>query len=159
MSTSVVGDRIKKSREKAGLTQVQLAKAMSVHKFTVSKWERGETSPQKPSDYVALAKTLNVPIGWIRDGKGSANDPYVPPVEEARRIRESKGDLGRTSNRTCGEECNWLLLAELAVKALGLEPKIQTERLARVLELGQAMAAKGAQPDGEMVATILRMVV
>jgi len=35
-------DELKKRREQLGITQEQLAVALSVHVMTVSRWERGE---------------------------------------------------------------------------------------------------------------------
>ncbi len=37
-------DELKKRREQLGMTQEQLAVALSVHVMTVSRWERGERS-------------------------------------------------------------------------------------------------------------------
>lgn len=40
-----VGAKIKKAREAAGLTQVQLAAALNVEQSTVSRWERDDPTP------------------------------------------------------------------------------------------------------------------
>lgn len=37
-------DELKKRREQLGMTQDQLASALSVHVMTISRWERGERS-------------------------------------------------------------------------------------------------------------------
>jgi len=37
-------DELKKRREQLGMTQEQLASALSVHVMTISRWERGERS-------------------------------------------------------------------------------------------------------------------
>jgi transcriptional regulator with XRE-family HTH domain len=43
-----VGARLRTARRAAGLTQKQLAEALSVEAITVSRWERGVTSPSLP---------------------------------------------------------------------------------------------------------------
>ena len=43
-----VGGRLRTARRSAGLTQKQLAEALSVESITVSRWERGVTSPSLP---------------------------------------------------------------------------------------------------------------
>lgn len=40
-----MGGRLRTARRSAGLTQKQLAEAMGVESITVSRWERGVTSP------------------------------------------------------------------------------------------------------------------
>jgi len=43
-----VGGRLRVARRSAGLTQKQLAGALDVESITVSRWERGVTSPSLP---------------------------------------------------------------------------------------------------------------
>ena len=43
-----VGDRLRTARRSAGLTQKQLAEALGVESITVSRWERGVTTPSLP---------------------------------------------------------------------------------------------------------------
>jgi transcriptional regulator with XRE-family HTH domain len=43
-----VGGRLRTARRSAGLTQKQLAEALDVESITVSRWERGVTSPSLP---------------------------------------------------------------------------------------------------------------
>jgi len=163
MTNSVVGDRIKQARTKAGLTQVQLGEAVHAHKFTVSKWERGDTSPGKPSDYLAIAKACGVSINWLRDGKGTIEDPYVAPANEDRRLREQRitaphGQAMKVGQIQSGKTNSYQWVAALAAKLLRLDPSLQEDRLARILELGSAMAERGGQIDDEMCITLLRMV-
>jgi DNA-binding XRE family transcriptional regulator len=155
MSESVVGNRIKQARVKALLTQEGLADLVSAHKFTVSKWERGETSPGKPSDYVAIAKACNVSHEWLKNGVGSVNDPYAPVYEEGRRHRESQTSVSGFFGS--GKTNSWLVIANLMSMIVEQERSIKPERLAKVLELGCAMAER-APLDNQLVATILRMV-
>jgi transcriptional regulator with XRE-family HTH domain len=43
-----VGARLRTARRSAGLTQKQLAEKLEVESITVSRWERGVTSPSLP---------------------------------------------------------------------------------------------------------------
>jgi transcriptional regulator with XRE-family HTH domain len=43
-----VGVRLRTARRSAGLTQRQLAEALGVESITVSRWERGVTTPSLP---------------------------------------------------------------------------------------------------------------
>lgn len=43
-----MGGRLRTARRSAGLTQKQLAEAIGVESITVSRWERGVTSPSLP---------------------------------------------------------------------------------------------------------------
>jgi transcriptional regulator with XRE-family HTH domain len=43
-----VGDRLRIARRSSGLTQKQLAERLEVESITVSRWERGVTSPSLP---------------------------------------------------------------------------------------------------------------
>ena len=43
-----VGGRLRTARRSAGLTQKQLAEALGVESITVSRWDRGVTSPSLP---------------------------------------------------------------------------------------------------------------
>jgi transcriptional regulator with XRE-family HTH domain len=43
-----VGGRLRTARRSAGLTQKQLAEKLEVESITVSRWERGVTSPSLP---------------------------------------------------------------------------------------------------------------
>ena len=46
--TDGVGGRLRNARRGAGLTQKQLAEKLEVESITVSRWERGVTSPSLP---------------------------------------------------------------------------------------------------------------
>ena len=152
---SIVGDRIKQARTKAGLTQEGLGDAIGSHKFTVSKWERGETSPGKPSDYVRVAQVCNVSHGWLKNGVGSVDETYLPVYEEGRRTRERELS-GKHTKGTAQGQPDWTLIANLVGRFVN-QATMKPDRLAKALELGYAMAARGTL-DEEMVQTILRMV-
>ena len=49
-----IGARLKKARKDAGLTQVDVAKALGVTFGAVSQWENSQTSPKPPIEAVFL---------------------------------------------------------------------------------------------------------
>ena len=65
------GERLKKLRKKAGLTQEELAEKAGVSNITISQWENGIYAPTM-TRIKALAQALNVPESDL------LNDP--PPV-------------------------------------------------------------------------------
>lgn len=63
-----MGRRIRARREARGLTQNALGKRLGVTFQTVSKWERGETSPEI-SLLAPLAEALGVSVDWLLGGQ------------------------------------------------------------------------------------------
>jgi transcriptional regulator with XRE-family HTH domain len=59
--------RLRVARETAVLTQEELAERISTNKGSVSRWERGETSPRGTA-LRSLAKALGTTVEWLRDG-------------------------------------------------------------------------------------------
>lgn len=62
-----IGDRIKVLRERAGLSQDALGEKAGVKQNTVSKWERGESEPRRPT-LRRVAKALSVSISALELG-------------------------------------------------------------------------------------------
>ena len=63
-SNMSVANKIKSRREKLGLKQVDLSSALQISPQAVSKWERGENTPDI-SVLVPLAKLLDVSVNWL----------------------------------------------------------------------------------------------
>lgn len=60
----MIGARLKAAREKAGLTQIQLANLMETKQNTVWRWEN-ETYIPDDNTKMKLARILNVSIGYL----------------------------------------------------------------------------------------------
>lgn len=60
----MLGENIKTLRAAKGLSQEELAAALSVVRQTVSKWERGLSVPDADA-LIALSETLGVPVGTL----------------------------------------------------------------------------------------------
>jgi len=61
---SVVGDGVRRHRQAAGWTQVQLAEAAGLSPNYVARLERGELGPSFFVAY-ALARTLGIPVSEL----------------------------------------------------------------------------------------------
>lgn len=72
--------RIKQARGRLGATQAELAVRIGVNTFTVSRWERGETSPSF-EQMCRLARVCSVSLHWLGDlpHAGSAGGKEDPP--------------------------------------------------------------------------------
>lgn len=60
-----IGDRVRRIREKRGLSQSGLAKSAGITKEGVSAIERGTTKTPRPTTLYALADALGVPDRWL----------------------------------------------------------------------------------------------
>ncbi|MGE0714812.1 MAG: helix-turn-helix transcriptional regulator [Alphaproteobacteria bacterium] len=81
-----IGDRIRVARERAGLSQAQLAEAIRVAQPTVANWENGNHDPQRPK-VALLAAELRVDQEWLEFGRGRgpggvADEPRPPAPPE-----------------------------------------------------------------------------
>ncbi|HPQ96499.1 MAG: helix-turn-helix transcriptional regulator [Thiothrix sp.] len=74
MENMLLGDRIRKAREKNDLTQEQLALRLGVKKSTIDKWEQ-ETSTPRVNRLTTLAGILNVPLLWLMAGGDRVPEP------------------------------------------------------------------------------------
>lgn len=85
------GDRIRAARERAGLTQQQLAVLVDVSARTVGNWERGETVSQN-----RLAKVRQV-LGIPDDAEvfDSRPEPSLEGASDAQLIAEIAKRLSR----------------------------------------------------------------
>ncbi|MGQ7249555.1 XRE family transcriptional regulator [Halomonas sp. V046] len=74
MAASTIGDRIKEARQRAGMTQPELARECKwASQGRVSNYERGLREP-KSGDVALLAKALSVSEGWLWTGEDGANN-------------------------------------------------------------------------------------
>jgi transcriptional regulator with XRE-family HTH domain len=75
------GDRVRKARELAGLTQSELADALGVSRKTIANYEAGATEPNRPLTFAGrLAEATNVPTWWVMFGDESEMDSEREPV-------------------------------------------------------------------------------
>lgn len=87
-----IGRKVKAARERAGLTQAQLAEAAAITDETISRLERGAFEPAL-STMVALADALGVGLDELlgRSGPGSRRKAAASPL--ATRLAEQAATL------------------------------------------------------------------
>ena len=60
----VIGGRIRKVREAAGLSQEDIGDALSLSRSAVSQWEKGQSSPEA-KHLEALSNVLKVSVDYL----------------------------------------------------------------------------------------------
>jgi len=77
-----VQDRLRKAREHAGMTQLELAESIGVARNSVSNYENGTTRPRQiVLNQWSLA--TGVPVSWLQsgdDGGGVRHEGIEPPT-------------------------------------------------------------------------------
>lgn len=72
-----VGERIAELRKNENISQVQLAKLLSVSRQAVSKWETAQSLPDSMK-MILLAEVLKTDVEYLTTGR--RNDAIRPPV-------------------------------------------------------------------------------
>lgn len=72
-----LGDRLRKAREAAGLSQGDLSTAIDVSRRAISNYELGNYQPKRPV-ILSWAMCCGVDVAWLRDGITPANSPDDP---------------------------------------------------------------------------------
>jgi len=76
-----IGQRIKRMRTEAGLSQAKLSEKVGVDRSLISQLESDKGTGT--SHVAALAYALNVNALWLQTGKGRPDVGYTPPIEIA----------------------------------------------------------------------------
>ena len=71
-----VSARLRAAREKAGLSQGQVAKILGLHRPTISEIEAGRRKISA-EELSQLAKTYDVSVSWLADGEAEVRDPAI----------------------------------------------------------------------------------
>lgn len=74
--TWTLGERIRKAREDAGLSQQQFADRLGVDRKSVTNWEGNRHAPRY-RDVMLVSLVADVDLGWL------AGDDYQPAAEPA----------------------------------------------------------------------------
>lgn len=85
-----MGDRLRKAREDAGLSQAELAEQIGISRNTVGNAELGERTPLNVT-LRAWAAVTAVPLEWLETGRTT---PVPPPGP--RRARRAHAGVKRT---------------------------------------------------------------
>lgn len=107
------GDRLRRLRERQGLTQEELARLLETNTGTVSRWERGIGNPQA-LQLVQLAETLGATVDYLL--RGTDPDLNAPPPTAA--FHEFlRTELGRIA-----QERRWI---EILLSVRAPNPSVQ----------------------------------
>lgn len=105
---STLGQRLKESRLKAGLTQKQVAEAAGMKQPSYQYLEKSDTNGNKSSSYLPeIARILNVDFYWLATGEGT---PEIDP--KLKQILENSPNITVNSN-TNNEERIWIDLVNI----------------------------------------------
>jgi transcriptional regulator with XRE-family HTH domain len=99
--TDGVGGRLRTARRSAGLTQKQLADELGVESITVSRWERGVTSPSLPRlrRIAELTETTASDLVRTSDGQTTHGAELAALREELAETRELVDRIARALDR------------------------------------------------------------
>jgi class 3 adenylate cyclase len=175
MLLSELGQRIRSRRERLGLKQLDIANALQVSPQAVSKWERGENSPDI-AILGALSKLLGVSTDWLLDTYRRGLDEFDATVftstvlgAYAKSLRMKAGEFAVWANgflfqltevvlRYDGIPIKYMGDAFLcffsgiehqqrAVKAAGLAKRLITDELVIALHSGEIYLGTMGHPD------------
>ena len=79
-------DRIKRIRNKLGMTQAEFGVALGLSPTSAASWEKKDA--QEPSNLVKglMRKTFGININWLETGEGEMFEPTTQQAETARLI-------------------------------------------------------------------------
>ena len=96
-------EKVREARNKAGLTQDELAKAIGVSLRTVTNYETEERYPKKRETYYRLAQVLNVDVNYLlTDDDSFLNDAKAKYGSNG--ARQAKALLAEVSGLFAGGE-------------------------------------------------------
>ena len=83
-----LGERIVSLRQQRGISQADLAKGLDVSRQAVSKWEKGQSSPDTVK-LIQLAEFLDVEVEYLATGiKPEPKSVVLNVVETVERVEE-----------------------------------------------------------------------
>jgi transcriptional regulator with XRE-family HTH domain len=85
LNAQLLGSRIRAARERLGLSQEELAVAVSKDQHAISQYERG-TRKLAVIDLPAFARALNAPLLYFFEGEISLEDLNTAALSELRRL-------------------------------------------------------------------------
>ncbi len=98
------GDRVTGARERAGMTQAEMAKRLGVKLKTLKGWEDDMSEP-RANKLSMMAGLLNVSLLWLLSGEGEGPDgPFAgdlsPNINEMlTEIRDIRAQLSLSTDR------------------------------------------------------------
>lgn len=78
-----MGERIRRARRRAGISQAQLADAVRVRRSAVSNWESAAEVHPTMVNLAAIAQACNVSLDWLGTGRGAMSVDTLDDVQAA----------------------------------------------------------------------------
>lgn len=88
------GEKLRLSRKHKGLTQAELAKRSGLSLRTIISYEKGETYPQKPENYLALSTVLGVPGSYLLADDIDGDDGSIASVNYRMAVNRYNAKVG-----------------------------------------------------------------
>ncbi|WP_295802169.1 helix-turn-helix transcriptional regulator [uncultured Microbulbifer sp.] len=132
-----INDRMKQAREKAGLTQSELARSCGVSVQAVSQWESGSTKNPAASNVLATAKATGLSIEWLITGRQPVTARSIDD-EHSSGVSEPMAEycISKPPSRSrSSEEATLISMIELGVD----KGFLTTQHLKAIRELVQLM--------------------
>ena len=157
-----IGDKIKEHRIKNNLTQRELADMLGVSVQAVSKWERGNGTPD-PVHITTLAKSLHITIDELfdyRDRLKELNDLWH---DVERKHKPGSAELIEFDEKALKEFPNdktflFRLMMDVYIAAKDMEdPQEKTRSLERSLFIGRRMLDNGDDNHGTVTSHMVRV--
>jgi transcriptional regulator with XRE-family HTH domain len=86
-----IGNRLRKAREEAGLSQAQVAKLLGVHRPTVTEIE-SETRKVSAGELRQFSKLYHVSLDWLAEDNFKANDKVKLAARKLTGLKEADLD-------------------------------------------------------------------
>lgn len=91
-----IGEKIVKARKERGMTQAELGSELHVTFQAVSKWERGESSPDFET-ICNMAKILDVPVSYFENNAEKEEQPKEENTESTEKKEDKKEEVAATT--------------------------------------------------------------
>ena len=115
----MLGENIKRARERKGMTQQNLADTLNVVRQTVSKWEKGLSVPNSEM-LIKISECLGVSVSDLL-GEGVVSDDKTEIQALAEKLEILNEQFSRRNeSRRRAWRCVFLCVGVLALLALGL---------------------------------------
>lgn len=82
VSRGCLSERIRAARQKAGLSQTELAKAIGVSASAVAQWESPVGTQPSLDHLLYVAQTTRVSLDWLASGNGTRSPSKSKPSNE-----------------------------------------------------------------------------
>ena len=111
------------SRNKAGLSQMELAERLGVSRQAVSRWESGDTTPTVDK-LKTLARIYGVSLDWLFGDTADGEPPEAAKPEADRNPDDAPAGKKGEKNRKSGPSRSHWRSARSPLPAYGLQQEI-----------------------------------